>query len=66
MSEKETTIQSLFDSLDQWGAATARIVLRNHDDEPFRAVIVVDGIEETKDVIEALDKLEESWNNDGA
>lgn len=61
MAESEATIQGMFDGLAEWGASIARMVVRGHDDEPLRAVIVVDGIGETQDVLDALDEVEAAW-----
>jgi hypothetical protein len=60
--DEKGTIQSLFDSLEEWGAATAQIVPRDGAGVALRAVIVVDGQPETDEILKAVDAVEATWD----
>jgi len=43
-----------------------RVTVADHDDRPLRAVIVVVGQPETKEVLAALDGVQTMWDEDAA
>lgn len=61
MAAQLPTIDDLFLSLKRFGAATGSFVVRDENDKPVRAVIVVEG-EETQEIIDAVDAVVESWD----
>jgi hypothetical protein len=60
----DMTVKQLFEQLDKWGAAQSMIVLRDKDDVPIKAIIVVSGIPETGEIVEAVEKITSSWDED--
>jgi hypothetical protein len=55
------TVLGLFEELEKWGGAIARVTFSDADDNPIRMVIAIDGREECEAIAAALDKLEEEW-----
>lgn len=51
-----------FDMLKETGGAILKVKLEHEDGTPFRAVIWIDGKEEVKELIDAIEKIEASWN----
>lgn len=62
--DKSTTVGDLLAELDRWGAAHAEIVYRDGADVAVGAVIVVQGIPETGEIIAAIEALQEKWDSD--
>lgn len=58
-----TTLQQLVDSAKEFNAGQMQMIFRNHDDSPIAAVIVVRG-DWTKDVLKAIEELENVERND--
>lgn len=63
----EGEIEAMFDSMNEWGAGMARIVISAQVDgqpeteEAYRMVVAISGPEEVAAVIEVLDRLEAEW-----
>lgn len=56
------TIQSMFDLLKSWGAAKMEVVIRDDADVAVRAVIVVEGVAETAEILAATEAVQKSWD----
>lgn len=60
--ESDTTVRSLFAQMDEWGAAVMQILLRDATDAVIAAVIIVRGTEEAVEITDAVDAIQERWN----
>lgn len=58
-----TTLQEMVDGVKHYNAGQMNMIFRNNNDVPIAAVIVVRG-EWTKDVLSAIDQLEQAAEGD--
>lgn len=63
-TSKEITVQDLFDEAEKWGAAKMQIVFSDENDVPTHAVIVVKGQPETSEIIEAVEAVQDRWDEE--
>lgn len=50
--------------INDTGAASAKIVIRNRLNEPSGMIMVVHGENEAKEIVEAVEKIESSWSDE--
>ena len=55
-------VQDGFKMLAESGGAILKVKLQREDGTPFRAVIWIDGEEEVKELVDAVEKIEASWD----
>lgn len=60
----ETTVQDLFDTLEEWNAGVIKIVPRDESGKALRAVIVVQGVPDTDEILNAIQAVEQSWEEE--
>ncbi len=61
MFNTNTTLGEMIAALRESGGACMKVVFRNKDETPLGAFIVLDGQETTQEVLEAVQKVEDSW-----
>lgn len=65
MSNNDPTVSKLFAQLREWGAASITQVMRDENEVPLRAIIIVEGVPETGEILAVVDPVIESWTMDG-
>lgn len=64
MIDLDTTVGEILELAEEMNAASTKLVLSNKDEDPYQAIVVLQGEPETEEALEVLDDLEESWHED--
>jgi len=62
LSDPTRSLQDCINELSEMNAALARMTLLSEDEDPQASIILVRGEQETREVNQVLDNLEQDWN----
>ena len=63
-SSQDATIKSVFEEMDEWGAAIATVIFRDENDEPISMFVAVKGREACGDIENAVERVQQEWEDD--
>jgi hypothetical protein len=55
------TVKDSFKLLEESGGAIMKLIIRNRNGKPIKAVIFLDGEVETTEILEAIEEVERKW-----
>lgn len=58
----DTTMTEAIDEREEMNAASFKLTEVNEDDEEECAIVLLNGIPETREALELIENLEEEWN----
>lgn len=62
--QPDTTIKSVFEGMDEWGANLQVVVFKDADDLPISMFVAVKGREECGDIENAIARVRQAWEDD--
>lgn len=63
LSFTTTTLAEALKHMKKMGAASMKLIMRDRQDRPLSALILIEGKEESADAIAAFDKITDAWSD---